>query len=49
MRIDKFLAQMGVGTRTEVKALLKKGHVLHNGRKSSPLKHKLIQSMMWSK
>ncbi|EGQ2801189.1 rRNA pseudouridine synthase [Staphylococcus pseudintermedius] len=33
MRIDKFLAQMGVGTRTEVKALLKKGHVLHNGAK----------------
>ncbi|QLK86289.1 pseudouridine synthase [Staphylococcus sp. 17KM0847] len=30
MRIDKFLAQMGVGTRTEVKTLLKKGHVTIN-------------------
>ncbi|MDT4090255.1 S4 domain-containing protein, partial [Staphylococcus aureus] len=25
MRIDKFLANMGVGTRNEVKQLLKKG------------------------
>ncbi|MEJ7540457.1 pseudouridine synthase [Staphylococcus intermedius] len=33
MRIDKFLAQMGVGTRTEVKALLKKGAVMCNGVK----------------
>lgn len=49
MRIDKFLAQMGVGTRTEVKALLKKGMYCIMARKSSPLKHKLIQSMMWSK
>lgn len=24
MRIDKFLSQMGIGTRTEVKALIKK-------------------------
>lgn len=31
MRIDKFLAQMGVGTRTEVKGLLKKGRVYSNG------------------
>lgn len=27
MRIDKFLANMGVGTRNEVKQLLKKGLV----------------------
>lgn len=33
MRIDKFLAQMGVGTRTEVKDLLKKGRVSSNGTK----------------
>ncbi|KAB2478499.1 MULTISPECIES: pseudouridine synthase [Staphylococcus] len=31
MRIDKFLANMGVGTRTEVKQLLKKGRVTLNG------------------
>lgn len=27
MRLDKFLANMGVGTRTEVKQLLKKGNI----------------------
>ncbi len=31
LRIDKYLADMGVGTRTEVKALLKKGCVACNG------------------
>lgn len=30
MRIDKFLANMGVGTRSEVKNLLKKGQVVVN-------------------
>ena len=30
MRLDKFLANMGVGTRTEVKQLLKKGKVTVN-------------------
>ncbi|ALM57358.1 MULTISPECIES: pseudouridine synthase [Staphylococcus] len=33
MRIDKFLANMGVGTRTEVKQLLKKGNVTVNDKK----------------
>lgn len=27
MRLDKFLSNMGIGTRTEVKQLLKKKHV----------------------
>ena len=30
MRLDKFLANMGVGTRSEVKQLLKKGTVTVN-------------------
>ena len=33
MRIDKFLANMGLGTRTEVKQLLKKGLVEVNEKK----------------
>lgn len=33
MRIDKFLANMGVGTRTEVKQLLKKSNVTVNDKK----------------
>lgn len=32
MRLDKFLAEAGLGTRTQVKQLLKKGQVLVNGR-----------------
>ena len=31
MRIDKFLCDMGIGTRSEVKAYLKKGQVTVNG------------------
>lgn len=31
MRLDKFLGNMGVGSRKEVKALCKKGHVRVNG------------------
>ena len=31
MRLDKFLCEMGVGTRSEVKACLKKGQVTVNG------------------
>ena len=31
MRLDKFLCEMGIGTRTEVKAYLKKGLVTVNG------------------
>lgn len=32
MRLDKFLANMGLGTRTEVKTLLKKGKVTVNNK-----------------
>lgn len=32
MRIDKYLANAGIGTRTEVKNLLKKGRVMVNGQ-----------------
>lgn len=38
MRIDKFLANMGVGTRTEVKQLLKKGNVTVNDKKEKSSK-----------
>lgn len=33
MRLDKLLANMGYGSRKEVKALLKKGFVTVNGKK----------------
>ncbi|AVP37337.1 rRNA pseudouridine synthase [Staphylococcus felis] len=33
MRIDKFLAQMGYGSRNEIKNSIKKGHVSINGNK----------------
>ena len=40
MRLDKFLANMGVGTRTEVKHLLKKGKVTVNTSvEKSPKSH----------
>ena len=32
MRLDKFLAENGLGSRAQVKQLLKKGLVLVNGR-----------------
>ncbi|WP_204179894.1 MULTISPECIES: pseudouridine synthase [unclassified Staphylococcus] len=39
MRLDKFLANMGVGTRTEVKQLLKKGIITVNNKiEKSPKK-----------
>lgn len=39
MRLDKFLANMGLGTRTEVKTLLKKGRVTVNDKvEKSPKK-----------
>lgn len=41
MRIDKFLANMGLGTRTEVKQLLKKGLVEVNEKKLKHLNLKL--------
>lgn len=40
MRLDKFLANMGVGTRTEVKQLLKKGKITVNTSvEKSPKSH----------
>ena len=32
MRLDKFLAEMGQGSRSQVKELIQKGHVQVNGR-----------------
>ncbi|MDO5415761.1 MAG: pseudouridine synthase [Lachnospiraceae bacterium] len=32
MRLDKFLGEMGVGTRTQIKEIARKGRVLVNGR-----------------
>ena len=32
MRLDKYLADMGVGTRSEVKSLIRKGVVTINGK-----------------
>lgn len=42
MRLDKFLAEMGQGSRSQVKELIQKGHVQVNGQvvKSSELKVK---------
>lgn len=35
MRLDKFLAEMGVGTRSEVKKLIRRGDVLVDGKKET--------------
>ena len=35
MRLDKFLTEMGLGTRSEVKGLIKKGRIRVNGEKPS--------------
>ena len=40
MRLDKFLANMGVGTRTEVKQLLKKGIITVNNKIEKSPKNK---------
>ena len=32
MRLDKFLGEMGLGTRSQVKELVKKGRVAVNGQ-----------------
>ncbi|WP_261721523.1 pseudouridine synthase [Staphylococcus equorum] len=45
MRIDKFLANMGVGTRTEVKQLLKKGNVTVNDKKEKSPKTQINPDM----
>ena len=33
LRLDKYLADMGIGTRSEVKKILKSGQVTLNGEK----------------
>ena len=33
MRIDRFLCELNIGSRREVKELLKKGEILINGKK----------------
>ncbi len=41
IRIDKFLANMGIGTRTEVHKLIRRGEVLLNGKPIRSPKEKL--------
>ena len=36
LRLDKYLADMGVGTRQEVKALIRKGRVAVDGITDAP-------------
>ena len=44
MRLDKFLVENGLGSRTEVKQLLKKGLVLVNGRAEKSPKTQIDES-----
>lgn len=41
IRIDKYLADMGIGTRSEVKKILKSGQVTLNGEKIKKPEQKL--------
>lgn len=41
MRLDKFLSNMGAGTRSEVKQLLKKNAVMVNGKKEKQSKRQI--------
>jgi len=41
MRLDKFLCDNGYGTRSQVKQLIKKGHVLVNGGLCKEAEHKI--------
>ncbi len=43
MRLDKFLSNMGVGTRSEVKQLLKQNAVEVNNKKKNKANDKLIR------
>ena len=45
MRLDKFLSELGIGTRSEVKALLKKGLVTVNGEVVKKPECKVDESM----
>nr|WP_167956297.1 pseudouridine synthase [Anaerosporobacter faecicola] len=42
MRLDKYLADMGVGTRSEVKGLIKKGKIQVNGTIANDYSRKII-------
>lgn len=44
MRLDKFLTELGVGTRSEVKKLLKAGQVTVNGEKASKPEQKIDEN-----
>lgn len=44
MRLDKYLADMGVGTRSEVKNLIRKGYVTINGRPCKKAEEKVRES-----
>ena len=43
MRLDKFLADMGKGSRSQVKEAGKKGRIYVNGQVEKILKRKLIR------
>lgn len=43
MRLDKYLANMGVGTRSEVKILIKKGRVEVNGMRATGPEQKISE------
>ena len=44
MRLDKFLTELGIGTRSEVKKLLKTGQVTVNGEKASKPEQKIDEN-----
>lgn len=44
MRLDKYLANMGVGTRSEVKVMIKKGRVQVNGNRPSGPEEKIDEN-----
>ena len=44
MRLDKLLVEQGIGTRSEVKALLKKGLILVDGNKATRPEEKVDES-----
>ncbi len=44
LRLDKYLADMGVGTRSEVKNLIKKGQILVNGEPAKKPELKIVLS-----
>lgn len=44
MRLDKFLTELGVGTRSEVKKILKSGQVTVNGEKAAKPEQKIDEN-----